>query len=181
MKKYSLTIFLIFQILFIQILKSYPQFVETFYSNLLYQKISFFSRTIFGIVNFSIGDCLYLIFILVFLYNVFKILKTWKFDRMKFVFTLFNFISIFYFFFHFLWGLNYYRIPLSEKMRIDTRYTDAELITMLKVSSDALDIIYKKHKTYCINFMKAMYDDYDEITDGWNTVYFGSLQEFYEE
>lgn len=24
-------------------------------------------------------------------------------------------------------------------------------------------------------------DDYDEITDGWNTIYFGSLQEFYEE
>ena len=24
-------------------------------------------------------------------------------------------------------------------------------------------------------------DDYDEITDGWNTVYLGSLQEFYEE
>ncbi len=22
--------------------------------------------------------------------------------------------------------------------------------------------------------------DYDEITDGWNTIYFGSLQEFYE-
>ncbi len=24
-------------------------------------------------------------------------------------------------------------------------------------------------------------EDYDEITDGWNTIYFGSLQEFYEE
>lgn len=24
-------------------------------------------------------------------------------------------------------------------------------------------------------------DDYDDIIDGWNTVYFGSLQEFYEE
>ncbi len=23
--------------------------------------------------------------------------------------------------------------------------------------------------------------DYDEITEGWNTIYFGSLQEFYEE
>ncbi len=24
-------------------------------------------------------------------------------------------------------------------------------------------------------------DDYDEIIDGWNTIYFGSLQEFYED
>lgn len=24
-------------------------------------------------------------------------------------------------------------------------------------------------------------EDYDEITEGWNTIYFGSLQEFYEE
>lgn len=44
-------------------------------------------------------------------------------------------------------------------------HTDAEIVEMLKESSDALSFLYKKHKDYCINFMKAMYDDTDAIKD----------------
>lgn len=44
-------------------------------------------------------------------------------------------------------------------------YTDEELINLLREDSDALSIIYKRHKSYCINFMKSMYNDYDEIKD----------------
>ena len=44
-------------------------------------------------------------------------------------------------------------------------YTDGELISLVKEDSDALSIIYKRHKSYCTNFMKSMYNDYDEIKD----------------
>lgn len=44
-------------------------------------------------------------------------------------------------------------------------YTDHELISLLKEDSEALSIVYKRHKSYCINFMKSMYNDYDEIKD----------------
>ncbi|MBS0647301.1 MAG: sigma-70 family RNA polymerase sigma factor [Verrucomicrobia bacterium] len=44
-------------------------------------------------------------------------------------------------------------------------YSDEELISLLREGSDALSIIYKRHKTYCINFMKRMYNDHDEIKD----------------
>lgn len=44
-------------------------------------------------------------------------------------------------------------------------YTDQELISLLKEDSEALSIVYKRHKSYCINFMKSMYNDYDEIKD----------------
>lgn len=44
-------------------------------------------------------------------------------------------------------------------------YSDEELISLLREGSDALSIIYKRHKTYCINFMKSMYNDHDEIKD----------------
>lgn len=40
--------------------------------------------------------------------------------------------SIFYFLFHALWALNYYREPLFEKMQIKKEYTDVELITFTK-------------------------------------------------
>lgn len=44
-------------------------------------------------------------------------------------------------------------------------YSDGEIIGLLREGSDALSIIYKRHKSYCINFMKSMYNDYDEIKD----------------
>lgn len=44
-------------------------------------------------------------------------------------------------------------------------YSDEELISLLRGGSDALSIIYKRHKSYCINFMKSMYNDHDEIKD----------------
>lgn len=64
----------------------------------------------------------------------------------------------------------------AVKNKYDNTYSDAELIAMLKNSSEALDIVYKKHKDYCINFMKAMYDDYDAIKD----IYQDAVIVFYE-
>ena len=43
--------------------------------------------------------------------------------------------------------------------------TDDELIKSLKVSSDKLDILYLKHKDYCINFLLKIHDDKSLITD----------------
>lgn len=48
--------------------------------------------------------------------------------KQKFL-SIISFASIFYFLFHFLWALNYYRVPLFEKMNIKREYTDEELIT----------------------------------------------------
>ena len=42
---------------------------------------------------------------------------------------------------------------------------DTEILEQLRVDSEALSIVYKKHKKYCINFMKNMYNDYDAIQD----------------
>ena len=42
---------------------------------------------------------------------------------------------------------------------------DIELIDQLRLSNSALTILYKRNKSYCINFMKSMYNDQDEIYD----------------
>jgi RNA polymerase sigma factor (sigma-70 family) len=55
-------------------------------------------------------------------------------------------------------------------------YSDIELIEMLKESSDALTIVYEKHKEYCINLMKSMYDNKDEVKD----IYQDAVIVFYE-
>ncbi len=43
-----------------------------------------------------------------------------------------GFLSVFYFLFHVLWGLNYYRQPLFEKMKIERDYSDADLLLFTK-------------------------------------------------
>lgn len=55
-------------------------------------------------------------------------------------------------------------------------HSDSELIEMLKESSDALSMVYEKHKEYCINFMKSMYDNRDEVKD----IYQDAVIVFYE-
>jgi hypothetical protein len=128
-KKYFLAYFLFFQIIFLQVLAFFPDFVENFYSNGIYQIISNFSRTLFGKIPFSVGDFLYGILIVWLLFSIFKNRKaTWK---QKLLSTI-NFISVFYFLFHTLWAFNYYRVPLFEKMKIERDYSDADLLDFTK-------------------------------------------------
>jgi RNA polymerase sigma factor (sigma-70 family) len=60
--------------------------------------------------------------------------------------------------------------------RSHNAYSDSELIELVKESSDALTMVYEKHKEYCINFMKSMYDNKDEIKD----IYQDAVIVFYE-
>ena len=55
-------------------------------------------------------------------------------------------------------------------------YTDGEIVNLLKESSEPLSVLYKKHKSYCINFMRKMYHDDDTIKD----IYQDALIVFYE-
>ena len=55
-------------------------------------------------------------------------------------------------------------------------FSDQDLVEMLKESNDALTFIYNKHKKYCLNFMKTMFDEMDEIND----IYHDAIVAFYE-
>ena len=58
----------------------------------------------------------------------------------------------------------------------ESNYTDADLISSLKEGADGLDLLYKRHKSYCINFMKSMYKDHEELKD----IYHDAVMLFYE-
>lgn len=58
----------------------------------------------------------------------------------------------------------------------ESNYTDADLISSLREDADGLDLIYKRHKSYCINFMKSMYKDHEELKD----IYHDAVMVFYE-
>jgi len=132
-KKYYLPLGLLIQIVLVQLISFFPEFIESFYSNGLYTSISNFSRIIFGFIPFSIGDFGYL-FAIVFLIIGYiknrKIIKlSWKDRSLK----ILSYFSVFYFFFNILWGLNYYRVPLFEKLKIEKEYSNEDLLKFTKL------------------------------------------------
>ncbi|MEL1254453.1 DUF3810 domain-containing protein [Flavobacterium sp. DGU38] len=130
--KYVLPLFLLFQIVFLKILRYFPDFVEGFYSNNFYIRISHFSRTLLGKIPFSVGDCIYAVLIISIIGWFWKTRKTWKTEWKNHLLKITGKISVFYFFFHLLWAFNYYREPLFQKMEIKKEYTDAELLAFTK-------------------------------------------------
>ena len=145
-RKYILILFLLFQIIFLKIIAFFPNVVEQFYSNGLYVWISKISRTTLGTIPFSVGDILYGIGIVSLLLSLWKIRKTnWKDQLLKITST----ISVGYFLFHFLWALNYYRVPLFEKMNIQREYTKDDLLVFtekLILKTNAVQFEITKNK-----------------------------------
>jgi hypothetical protein len=131
-RKYILPIFLLAQIIVLQIIPYYPENVERFYSNGMYPTLSKYSRIAFGRIPFSLGDFVYFILILSILLWFWNKRKNWKSEWKNNFLSLLSFMSVFYFLFHLLWALNYYREPLFEKMDIKKEYSDADLLNFTK-------------------------------------------------
>jgi hypothetical protein len=131
-QKYILPLFLFVQITFLQIISFFPKYVEQYYSNGLYPLISSFSRTAFGNIPFSLGDFLYFILIFFILRWLWIKRKTWKLHWKNNTLHILSFASVFYFMFHLLWAMNYYREPLFEKMSIERDYSNEELLHFTK-------------------------------------------------
>ncbi|MGA9637501.1 DUF3810 domain-containing protein [Flavobacterium sp.] len=126
--KYILPLFLIIQILFLKVIAFFPEFIEYYYSNGLYLFSSKILRISLGIFPFSIGDLLYGILIFFILKWFWNKRKSWKTNWKNNSLTILSYLSVVYFSFHLLWGLNYYREPLFEKMNIQKDYSDAQLL-----------------------------------------------------
>jgi hypothetical protein len=130
--KYFLSFFLLVQILFLQIIPFFPEYVEQLYSNGLYPIIAKFSRLVFGTISFSVGDFIYFIVIFLILIWFWNKRKSWKQAWKNNILSILSFVSVFYFLFHILWAYNYHRQPLFEKMAIKKEYSDADLLAFTK-------------------------------------------------
>lgn len=130
-RKLGWVIFLVLQIMLIQILGFFPVFVEQFYSNGFYPILSGFLRKTLGSIPFSLGDLGYFVMgflLLIWFINLFRKPQNWKII----VFEIAKGLSVFYFLFHILWAFNYYREPLFEKMKIEKDYSDTDLLLFTK-------------------------------------------------
>jgi len=149
-RKYILPLFFVFQILIIKILAIFPKEIEQYYSNGFYPIISRFLRSVFGAIPFSIGDVIYASILIYVIYILLKYKKNWLRNWKNSLLKLVSVLSLFYFLFHLLWATNYYRVPLSEKLKIKKEYTDKELLDFtqkLITKTNATHIEITKNKS----------------------------------
>ncbi len=120
------------QIIFLQVLKHFPTFIETYYSKGIFPILSTMMRYMFGWIPFSIGDVFYLLITIVAIRWIYKNLMRIRTDLFRFIVDIVATLSIVYFVFNLLWGFNYYRVPLYKTLNISTDYTTEQLISTTK-------------------------------------------------
>lgn len=126
--KNSIAIAFPIQIILVKWLAGYPDWVEEYYSTGIYPNISAFLRIVFGWLPFSFGDLLYTALSVLAVRYLFKHWKTIKVKPLLFLKDILVVLSIAYFAFHLLWGMNYHRQPITWKLGIEREYTIDELI-----------------------------------------------------
>ena len=154
-RKYILPIFLLFEILVLQLISYFPQEVERYYSNGIYPEMAQFSRIGLGTFAISIGDCLYAIAIFFLVRWTWIKRKTWRTQWKDHLLQIVSVLAVFYFFFNFCWGINYCRQPLYKKLGIEHSYSDADLYAFTQkliaktnnihrqiVSDDSLKVVF---------------------------------------
>jgi len=133
-----LTIFLGFQIVFVQFISSYPNIIERYYSSGIYPYLSAFLRVLFGWIPFSIGDLILAVLLLFFLRFLIRLIKRKFRGFMPNLLQLTAVFSIIYWCFYLFWGFNYFREPLAKNLGFKTsKYTTTQLYTVTK------EIIFK--------------------------------------
>jgi hypothetical protein len=132
-RKYILPLFLIVQIVVLQVVSFFPGFVERFYSNGFYPAVARFWRMVLGKIPFSVGDVIYGIVIFFIIRWLWKIRKTWRLQWKDHMLKIISGFSVFYFVFHVLWATNYYRVKMFDRLHIAREYTDQDLLLFTKL------------------------------------------------
>ena len=143
-----LTYFLIFQIIFIQVISHFPYTVEKIYSKGIYIAISAFYRNALGWIPFSVGDIIYILSFFLFLQFIYIIIRDRFSEIRMYIYSIFATISVIYFWFYMSWGINYYRVPLEDQLKLEkTTYTEKQLKKhTLKIIAEANTLQFRLTK-----------------------------------
>ncbi len=172
-KKYLLPLALLIQIVFVQLISFFPEFIEDFYSNGLYTFISSFSRIVFGVFPFSVGDLCYLITIVFLIVVYFKNRKITKLSWRDRILKILGYFSIFYFFFNMLWGYNYYRVPLFEKLNFEKEYSNQDLLNftqLLIAKTNAIHFQITKNDSLKVVFPYSQEQVFEKNINGYQSL-----------
>ena len=143
-RKYS--VFAIYIVIWL-VFRTFPTVTEHIYSKGIYPYIAKVLHFLFGWIPFSMGDILYTLLIIgIFLAVVKHFKKLWQ-DPLKILDKIFSKIIRIAFAFFFLWGFNYFRVPLSESLHISKEYTQAQLLKATQMCIDRANTIHSRLAT----------------------------------
>ncbi|WP_111308381.1 DUF3810 domain-containing protein [Confluentibacter sediminis] len=145
-KKAILSLSIIPQYIIIKWLSHYPEFIEDYYSNGFYQFVSKIFRYSLGWIPFSFGDFVYTFAIVYGIQWLFKNRKRLRQDTKHWFMDVLSALSMIYFSFHLLWGMNYYRLPLHKNLKLEADYTTEQLIVVTKKLIKKSNAIYAEIK-----------------------------------
>lgn len=173
MKKTQVILLLILLFLGFQFAMDYPEFIEKWYSTGIYPFIALFSRTLLGWIPFSVGDIIYLSLGIWICYNGYFWIKNYRDFKIKQLYSLFVFMACIYLLFYGLWGLNYSRISVSQKLKIHHQYTPEELVTFTRQLIHKTNEVHLQITHDSLKIVKTPYDQsiiFKKTLDGYHTL-----------
>ncbi len=123
--------------------KKHPSLTESIYSQTLYPFISILLSKLSFHIDTSLSDTLYIALIFGFL--AFLLLLFFKqISLKKFILNSIKIVALLYSLFYFLWGFNYYRKPVYNRIELSKHQPDTE--ELLKVFEFVID---QTNQSYC--------------------------------
>ena len=113
-----LAIALIPQFLIVNFLKNNPSLIDDYYLRFIFDNLLKINSFLFSKVEIPIGEIIYIVIIILYIYLFVKVISFKLSDFLNLV----AFSSILYFLFYFLWGLNYFKPSLVDKLNIKSEY-----------------------------------------------------------
>lgn len=140
--KWILVLLLPLQWLLLKLIKAYPNWIESNYSLNIYP--FFFNLQAFFLKHlpFSFGDLTYAIALLYVSWSLGRLFKR-KIKTYSLFINLLACISLLSLLFHAHWGLNYYRVPLHEKLNYTNEYNLNELEQTLELMIQSTNRLHR--------------------------------------
>ncbi len=113
-----IAIALIPQILIVNFLRNNPSFIDDYYVRVIFNNLVKINSFLFSKIEIPIGEIIYIVIIILYIYLFVKVISFKLYDFLNLV----AFSSILYFLFYFLWGLNYFKPSLVDKLNIKSEY-----------------------------------------------------------
>ncbi len=109
---------LIPQTLIVNFLRNNPSFIDDYYVRIIFNNLIKINLFLFSKIEIPIGEIIYIAIIIAYIYLFVKVISFKLSDFLNLV----AFSSILYFLFYFLWGLNYFKPSLVDKLNIKSEY-----------------------------------------------------------
>lgn len=169
-----LTVFFVFQIVFVQIISNYPSIIETYYSNGIYPFTSALLRILLGWIPFSFGDLLIFSLLFLFIRFLYLLIQTRFKNGLEKLLQLFAVVSLVYGCFYWFWGFNYFREPLAKNLGFnETKYSTAQLTKVTKNIVEKLNKIHleiAKNDTIVVKNPYSQKEMYSKSVSGYDNL-----------